>query len=164
MSETTDLVLYCREIRLLATFWWGCAIAGGIVAIAFGCLYHFGVRFRLPRQRATIKRLARERDIARAEREAAIANAADDSARAGAALVAMRARIEAIGVQAQKDLAEADGRALRERTIRKKTEAALIEQKDLASAMEGLLTSMNLQHVEPGSPDSWVPAQPAEGA
>jgi Skp family chaperone for outer membrane proteins len=170
MSDA-DLLAACRDIaetarsmRWLATVWWGAFVASLIVAIAFGAMYHYGVRFRIPRKNAALKRLARERDIARVEREAAIANLADESARCAAALGAMRLRLEELGLQAQKDITEADDRAKRERAIRKKTEAALIEQKDLAQTMEGLLTAMNMQTIAPGKPDSWVPDFPDQAS
>jgi hypothetical protein len=165
MSE--ELVRACEGMRWLATAWWGAFSGTLIVAISFGCLYHFGVRFRLPRMRSTMKRLQRERDIARAEREMAIAAARSDALAAAAAAADLRQRIERIGLQAQKDLAEADGRAQREREIRHRTEARLIEQnsqlddaRDQARTLEGLLLAVNANYTSPlepaEPPQSWV--------
>jgi len=163
MSE--EIVRACEGMRWLATAWWGAFTASLIVAIAFGCLYHFGVRFRIPRMRSTMKRLQRERDVARAEREMALAEGRA-AAQAAASLAAdLRKRIEDIGTTAQREIADADARTNREREIRRRTEDRLIEQnkqlddvRDRAKTLEELLLAVNVSYTAPpGTPESWIP-------
>ncbi len=116
-----DLVAACRDLRLLTTFWFFCSVAASIVAIHFGCLYAFGVRFRLPRMRATMKRLARERDATKAQAIRSELDRSADQTKASTAQALLRSKAETIGIEAQKEIDRVDA-------IRKKTEDRLIFQ------------------------------------
>lgn len=141
MNET-ELLLACRDIRLLGWVWFGLMIGAGSMAFSFAALYQFGVRVRLPRMRATLKRLAAERSGERAARLAAEEQASS-----------LRTRMETVGLEAQKEIARVDA-------IRRKTEQRLSEQngelqneRDLTASLQALLEAQ----IAPGQAESWVP-------
>jgi hypothetical protein len=145
MNET-EFLQACRDLRVLGWVWFGGMVAAGSLALSFAALYQFGVRFRVPRMRSTMKRLAAERSKEKAGRLAAEEQVEN-----------LKYRMETIGREAQREITRLD-------TIRKKTEAALIErnaelanEKDLTGSLQAFLAAVNSQTVEPGSPDSWVP-------
>jgi hypothetical protein len=151
-----DLVMACRDIRLLASVWWAAWMGMTIVAITGWGMYQWGIRARIPRKNATLKRLARERDVARAE-----------LIKAGIECETLRRAMETVGREAEKEIKAADAKADRERAIRKKTEDRLSAQnsqlddaRGQAEALEGLLLAVNAHHtIEPGAPGSWVPSE-----
>lgn len=151
MSET-ELVLYCRELGWIAAGWKSACGVLLIACIWYGCRYHFDVGVRLPRLRRSAKRLAEERDSCKLR-----------AVKAEAESALLRSKMHTVGLEAEKEIALADGRALRERAIRKKTEDGLTAAKaDLANetgradTLAGLLLAVNEARV-PGSAESWVP-------
>lgn len=153
---TEEVLQACRDMRILGWVWFGLMIGAGSLAISYAALYQFGVRVRMPRLRAAVKRIARERDQAKAE-----------AIRVGVECETLRRAMHTVGIEAEKEIRVADARVDRERAIRKKTEDRLAAQnlelddaRSQAQALEGLLLSVNSHMtVEPGSPGSWVPSQ-----
>jgi hypothetical protein len=156
---STEALAYCQELGWLAkamlSGWQGACGVLLICCVWFGCRYYFGVGIRMPRLRATAKRLAQERDAAKAE-----------NARLLGECAMLRGKMETLGLEAQKEINAADAKAARERAIRKRTEERLTEQNalladanDRATSLEQLLLAVNdqQQRPAPGSAESWVP-------